>query len=155
METEIQDFLTLLRKTYEREAWHGPSVKEAIGNISDELIFARLPGTHSIIELVAHMTAWRRYAIKKLMGESDYTVTDEMNFPNPDNWQEAVRQLEESQEQLVAVVEQCTPEKFKQLVPGTKNPLTFYTLLHGIIHHDLYHTGQIMLIRKANTPQSL
>jgi hypothetical protein len=155
METEISSFVSLLRKTFERGAWHGPSVTEALADVKESDAAWRLPDTHSIIEIVGHMQAWRAYAIQKLSGNTTYTVSDEMNFPLSDNWRLTLTQLNESQRQLIAAIENFPASALMDPVPGTNSPLDFYTLLHGIVHHDLYHTGQIMLIKKANRTQTI
>ena len=155
METEIQHILSLLRKTYEKGAWHGPTVKESLEALSEDQAFNRLQHTHSIIELVAHMAAWRKYVTKKLKGDTDYKVTEELNFPQPDNWQKTLKELHESQVELLAAIEAFAPASLMEQVPWTHEPFSYYTILHGIIHHDLYHIGQINLIRKATLAQPL
>ena len=155
MEKEIQNLVSLLKQTYEKGAWHGPSVKQGLENISDEQAFSRLPDTHSIIELVAHMAAWRIYVVEKLKGNAAYKVTDELNFPQLTDWKQAVQQLDESQAQLIAAIEKFPEEKLREKVAGFIDAYSYYTLLHSIIHHDLYHTGQIILIKKATRTQSI
>ena len=154
METEIQNLVSLLTQTYEKGAWHGPSVKEGLGNISDEQAFGRLPDTHSIIELVGHMTAWRTYVLEKLKGNVAYKVSDESNFPQSKNWKQALERLDESQDLLIRAIEKFPEEKLNEKVAGFIDPYSYYILLHSIIHHDLYHTGQIILIKKATRTQS-
>ena len=155
METEIKRIVSLLEQTFERGAWHGPSVKEALENISEAQALKRLPDTHSIIELVAHMTSWRMYVVRKLAGDESYKVKEEDNFPTSSDWSACLLNLSESQRQLIAGLLSSTEGKLYQQVPGQKGPLTFYTLLHSIIHHDLYHAGQIILIKKATATQSI
>ncbi|MEX2231643.1 MAG: DinB family protein [Cyclobacteriaceae bacterium] len=155
MQSEIQRIVSLLKQTFEKDAWHGPSVKEVLNKITPEQVFNRLPDTHSIIELVAHMTSWRIYVTKKLSGDDAYKVTEELNFPQNTNWTDTVKQLEESQCQLITAIEKFPEEKLTELVAGFRDPYTYYTLIHGIIHHDLYHTGQIMLIHKAMAKQTI
>lgn len=147
METEIRKLTELLQRTFEKEAWHGPAVMEVLKDVTERTALNRLPDTHSIIELVAHMTAWRTFTIRKLEGDEAYQVTDAMNFPDVKDWPGALRALEESQTNLLKAVERFPEEKLAAIVPG--RPYTYYMLIHGIIHHDLYHTGQIMLIRKV------
>jgi uncharacterized damage-inducible protein DinB len=154
MKTETQKLVSLLKRSYDRGAWHGPSVKETLETITPDICSKRLPNTHSIIELVAHMTTWRNFVIAKLRGE-DYNVTDEMNFPSQNNWANAIEQLEETQTKLLSLVERFPIEKLSELVPHPDAKYTFYTMINGIIHHDLYHTGQIILIAKATTKQSI
>lgn len=148
MKSEIQNLIALLRQTFEGEAWHGPAVKEVLKDVTEKTAMNRLPDTHSIIELVAHMTAWRTFTVRKLEGDDAYRVTDDLNFPDVKDWPKTLKDLEESQARLLTALEKFPEEKLSAIVPG--HPYPFYTLIHGIINHDLYHTGQIMLIRKAS-----
>lgn len=149
MATEIEKLVRLLNRTFDKGAWHGPSVKEVLNDVAPENAFNRINKTHSIIELVAHMTSWRRYATRRLLGDNEFTVDDQTNFPPATDWIRAVEELEQSQRELVRAVEQLPVEKLSELVPAASHKYTFYTLINGIIHHDLYHTGQIILINKA------
>jgi uncharacterized damage-inducible protein DinB len=154
MENEKQNIITLLQRSFEKDAWHGPSVREALQHVTQQTSHNRMPNTHSIIELIAHMTSWRNFVIQKLSGNLEFQVSDEMNFPMVDDWRKAVMDLEQSQEQLLKAIERFPAGKLGEHVPQVSNNYTFYVLLHGIIHHDVYHTGQIMLIYKA-TVQTL
>jgi uncharacterized damage-inducible protein DinB len=101
------------------------------------------------------MTTWRVFVTKKLEGDLEYNVQPEMNFPRSSNWPVAMRELEQSQKTLLAALEKFPAERLYDLIDPLRYRHTYYTLLHGIIHHDLYHTGQIMLIVKATATQSL
>ena len=155
MKTETQKLQSLLKRTFEKHAWHGPSVTEVLQQITAETADNRMPNTHSIAELVVHMAAWRTYVIHVMQGDHDYNVSDEMNFPKPGPWPAPLRSLEITQQQLMDAVGKFPVEKLAELVPHPTNRYTYYTLIHGIIHHDLYHTGQIKLIHKATAVQSL
>jgi uncharacterized damage-inducible protein DinB len=148
MEREIKHLVKMLQHTYEKNAWHGPAVKEVLENVSDADAQKRLPNSHTIIELVAHMAAWRVFVVKKLQGNTEYKVTDEMNFPNPNDWSKVVEELDASQARLLEALKGFDSSKLYDPVPHGSYNYNFYTLLHGIIHHDLYHTGQIALIKK-------
>ncbi|MBL7858094.1 MAG: DinB family protein [Cyclobacteriaceae bacterium] len=146
---ETQHIAKLLHKAFTKNAWHGPSVLEVLNTITAEQTSKRIGNAHTIIELVSHMTAWRIFTIKKLEGDKDYKVTDELNFPSPTNWTEVVQLLKESQAKLLQVMNHFPEEKLHEEVPHSSYHYTFYTMLHGIIQHDLYHLGQIVLITKA------
>src|SRR5688572_31701677 len=96
---ELSKMISTLRRTFKKGAWHGPSVKEVLQDITPEMAQARLPQTHSIIELVSHMTSWRNFAVKRLQGDAEFTVTDEMNFPAPADWHTVTGDLEKTQEE--------------------------------------------------------
>lgn len=147
--SELQNIARLLKRTYEKSAWHGPSAKEVLQQVSANNARKRLPGTHSIIELVTHMTAWRNFTIAKLLSDDPYSVTDEMNFPSSSDWEEALTELEKSQVRLLDAIAAFRESRLHDKVPNTSHSYSFYTLLHGIIHHDVYHIGQIMLINKS------
>lgn len=155
MNTEVESLLALLTKTFEKGAWHGPTVKETLEGISPANAFNRLPNTHSIIELVAHMTVWRNYVTRKLKGDLAYKVTDDLNFPQPKSWEEAVHDLDTSQVELLAAIRSHAPTDLSAQVSWTTDPISYYAILHGVIHHDLYHIGQINLIKKGTVPQPL
>jgi uncharacterized damage-inducible protein DinB len=146
--TELENITTLLKNTYENNPWYGPPVKDAIQGITQEQALKKLENTHTIIELVSHMTSWRIYAINKLTGNTNFKMTEDLNFPSETNWKNLVIKLEESQSELLASIEKFPEKKLHDDVPSTHHVYTYSTLLHGIIHHDIYHTGQIMIIRK-------
>ena len=148
MDSEIKNIHKLLRHTYEKNAWHGPAVKEVLESIPPEQAHNRLPETHSIIELVAHMTAWRFFVIKKLQGDPEYKVAEQMNFPSVTNWLDAILELDKSQAELLKALEGFDSARLFEIVKHGSYQYSYYTLLHGIIHHDLYHTGQIAIIKK-------
>jgi len=147
VKTEVQKIINILKHTFEKDAWHGLSVKEALADIPSDAVHTRAGNSHSIIELVAHMTAWRNYVTEKLKGNDTFEVSDEENFPNESNWESALANLNRSQEDLLHALEKTSDEKLQEIVPNKK--YKFFTMLHGIIHHDLYHTGQIQLIKKT------
>ena len=149
MPTEIENITSLLTRTFEKNAWHGPSVKETLQGITAEQAQIRIQNTHSIIELVTHMVSWRTFVIKKLEGDEHYEVNDGRNFPAATDWLKSLADLNESQSRLLAALRNFPLAKLFESVPHSTYQYTFYTLIHGIIHHDLYHIGQIALIKKT------
>ena len=148
MERELKHIVKVLQHTYEKNAWHGPAVKEVLENVTPADAQKRLSDSHSIIELVAHMTAWRLFVVKKLQGNTEYKVTDEMNFTTPTDWVKVIEELDASQARLIEALKSFDSSKLYDPVPHGSYNYNFYTLLHGIIHHDLYHAGQIALLKK-------
>lgn len=150
--TEIQNLIDTLSHTFEKNAWHGPAVLEALEDLSAVQAEQRIGNSHSIIELIVHMTAWRNFVCEKLEGNATYDIeTDEMNFPSTKNLKTAIQELKASQKRLLKLLEQTPIEKLEEKVPG--RPFKFKVMLNGIIHHDLYHTGQIVLLKKCHNEQ--
>lgn len=158
METkeELLRIIDLLNDTYESEqAWHGPSVVEILRGVSPKLADKRISAaTHTIAELVFHMTTWRIFAVRKLQGDASFDIkTKEKNwktFPQVDDfeWETLQMELSLSQEELISELEKRSNDEFlDQIVPG--RTYSYYTMLHGLVNHDLYHGGQIALLKKA------
>lgn len=142
-----------LKSIYDGPAWHGPSIKETLAKIESTDMLKSTDKSHNIVEILNHMTAWRRYAIKKLQGDGDYEVSDSENFSpvksiNINTWQKALDDLEKSQQELLELLSEVEDNKLKEVVAGRK--FSYYFLLDGIVNHDVYHLGQIVLLNQLD-----
>ncbi len=154
---ELIRIIDLLNTTYEgEEAWHGPSVVDGLRSVTPDMAGRRIaPNTHSIAELVFHMTSWRIFCVKKMQGDETFDIiTPAKNFGAiPDKvddfeWEALEMELSLSQEELINELDKRDDDEFlEDIVPG--RDYTYYDMLHGVINHDMYHTGQIMIIQKA------
>jgi uncharacterized damage-inducible protein DinB len=147
MRTEIARIQSLLERTYRGEAWHGPSLLELLSEVDAKTAGAHpLADAHSIAEILAHIVAWQEEATRRLRGAG-------RNLPPDEDWPEAVdfsamvERLKASHEALLEAVSELTDEVLDETVKGRGE--SHYVLLHGIIQHNLYHAGQIALLRKA------
>jgi uncharacterized damage-inducible protein DinB len=111
-----------------------------------------LPHGHTIWELVLHMIAWREFTRQKLNGNETYDIsTPEQDWPAAEEtseqaWQQTLHNLRQSQQALLTRINKLEDIWLDKVVPGRN--YTYYVLLHGIIQHDLYHSGQIALLKK-------
>ncbi|NOS56287.1 MAG: hypothetical protein HOP37_08530 [Cyclobacteriaceae bacterium] len=94
------------------------------------------------------MASWRKFCTQRLKNDNDFEIGDDRNFPEPSTWQEAIDKLHQNQRDLVVVIKQFPEERLGELVPNKIQKYTYYTLLHGVIQHDIYHLGQIALLQK-------
>jgi uncharacterized damage-inducible protein DinB len=104
------------------------------------------------------MTGWKNEAAKRVGGgiarmpsEGDWP---EVGEPTEARWQEALSNLDKAHAELIAAVKRLPEAKLYEPTNDTRNgPLgtgvSYYVLLHGIVQHDVYHAGQIALLRKA------
>ncbi len=133
------------------DAWHGPSLEEALADVSTETAAARpIPRGHTIFELVVHMTGWTDVFRRRLEGtaveepeQGDYPPVAESTTAG---WNAAKRDLFRAHDELVARVERLSPADLEAPVPGRGFPARF--LVRGAIRHTVYHSGQIGLLRK-------
>ncbi len=143
---ETQKLIGLLEKSFHGPAWHGPAVMEALADVTPGIAVRRPTTSHNIIELVMHMTAWRNFVTKRLKGNNEFEVSEKENFPAGTDWAKALNGLQQSQGELVSAMKMFSEKKLVETVPTRE--YDFYTMLYGIIQHDIYHTGQIVLLKK-------
>ncbi len=152
MSTEIERIKDQMRKTFYSDAWHGGSVMEFLSEIGAEEAASRpLKARHSIWELVPHMETWKRVARKAVEGEKMGRISPEEDWPpiedvSEESWAQTVESLKEEHEALMGALSRLSEERLGETVPGRS--YSFYTLLHGVIHHDLYHLGQIAVLKE-------
>lgn len=141
-----------LRRAFEGDAWHGPAVLELLQNVDATSAAAKpLANAHSIWELLLHIAVWDAAALRRIAGEvTQPTGTD--NFPlvptpTDSAWRDAVAQTKETHNLLVKTVASLPESRLRATVPGKH--YDFYHLLHGVAQHELYHAGQIVILKKA------
>ncbi len=150
--TEIERIHDQLRRVFEGESWHGPSVREALAGVTAAQAAAHpIPGVHSIWELTLHIAAWEDIARRRLGGEK-VDATPEMDWPPVGEvgdaaWASAIDQLSRGHAALRETITRFDPAKLDLAPSGSSS--TAYVLMHGAIQHDVYHAGQISLLKKG------
>jgi len=144
-----------IRRAFDGEAWHGDSVLEILNGVDAKTAAARpINNAHSIWELVLHITTWDEATITRAGGKA-FMPTDEQNFPpvkdtSETAWKKAVDRLIETHSKLIETVVNFPDSRLHDQVPGkTGAHYDFYYLFSGIVQHELYHAGQIALLKKA------
>jgi uncharacterized damage-inducible protein DinB len=141
-----------LRRAFDGSAWHGPALLELLEGIDAVSAAARpLPNVHSIWELVLHIAVWDEAAIRRLAGEK-WQPTGTANFPlmpKPTEaaWRKAISETKRTHDRLVKTVAGLPESRLRDRCPGKR--YDFYHLLHGVAQHELYHAGQIAILKKA------
>jgi uncharacterized damage-inducible protein DinB len=142
-----------LRRAFDGSAWHGPSVLELLEDVDAATAAAKpIADAHSIWELVMHIAVWDQVAMVRLEGKKcQPTGTD--NFPlvskvTESGWRRAVAEAKRTHEKLVKTVAALPDSRLQERVPGKR--YDFYHMLHGIAQHELYHAGQIAILKKAS-----
>lgn len=150
--SERKRLLDLVDRAYKARAWHGPAVLETLEGVTPALAAKHpLRGAHSIWELVEHVASWNQIVAVRLAGGSPQ-VTPALNFPpvtrtTPAAWLATRRRLARSQTRFRRAVARFPTPKL-----GRRRPKVDYTwsvLIHGNIQHQLYHAGQMALLRRA------
>ena len=149
---EVAGIADQLRRAFNGSAWHGPAMLELLEDVDAGTAAARpLADVHSIWELVMHVEVWDEVAMVRLGGKKcQPTGTD--NFPlvpkvTEAAWRKAVTEAKRAHDTLVKTVAALPDARLRERVPGKR--YDFYHMLHGIAQHELYHAGQIAILKKA------
>ncbi|MCC6477137.1 DinB family protein [bacterium] len=156
--SELASHLRQMQKSFESDAWHGPALLETLEGVDHRLAAKHVaPGVHTIWEIALHTIAWKRAVTRWLEGDTSYEVKPEENFPEPEEgdfleWQHVITELKVAQAELLAATAKFTDERLLQTTPSGRQ--TWSDLLYGVVHHDLYHAGQIALLKKTAAHES-
>jgi uncharacterized damage-inducible protein DinB len=141
-----------LRRAFEGDAWHGPALLELLEGIDARRASAKpLATVHSIWELVLHIAVWDEATLQRLAGKV-CQPEGEANFPPVSDrtesmWRKAVADAKRTHDTLVKTVAGLSDSRLSDQVPG--KDYDFYHQLHGVVQHELYHAGQIAILKKA------
>jgi len=141
-----------LRRAFKGGAWHGPALLELLEDVDAATAAAKpLAEVHSIWELVLHVAVWDDAALRRLDGKK-WQPTGLANFPlvskpTESAWQKCVAETRRRHDALVKTVAALPDSRLRDRVPGKR--YDFYHMLQGIAQHELYHAGQIAILKKA------
>ncbi len=152
--TEVERLSEQLTLGFQGESWHGPPVMELLAEVSAKQAAAKpVQNGHGIWELVKHMILWEQIIYRRLRGEEARLSEEDDWLPITDTsesaWQETVAELASGHEALVDAVSHLKDEQLDEPVAGTPFTLDFF--IYGVLQHNLYHAGQIALLKKAAT----
>jgi uncharacterized damage-inducible protein DinB len=151
MPLDIDIIADQIRRAFWGESWHGPSVREVLADVSAEDAAAHpIPGAHSIWEIVLHLTGGYNLVLRRVRGERARLSPEEEWPPvarvSVEAWRESQHALEQLNQQLQGAVHAFPTERLSQEL-GSEYPA--YIQFCGAPQHDLYHAGQIVILKKA------
>lgn len=138
-------------RAYRGESWHGPSVREVLDGVSAEDAAAHpIPGAHSIWEIVLHMISGYKLVLRRVRGEpGQYSEADAwpgVADPSAEAWRDAQHRLDELNQELQAAVRVFPAERLSQALGAEYSAFIQFA---GAPQHDLYHAGQMVMLKKA------
>lgn len=141
-------------QAYDQKSWHGTTLRGSLrGVTAEEALWRPGRGRHNIWELALHAAYWKYAVRRRLAGEGIGTFERKPSnwpeIPTPSdarNWKRDVAFLDAEHRKLRAVIADLTPAALQEWSP--KGVWTNAEEIHGVAAHDLYHTGQIQLIKR-------
>jgi len=150
----VQLLIDFLDQAFEKSAWHGTTLKGSVRHVDHELAVWRPDsGQHNIREIIIHTAYWKYTIWKKLVGKTDVTFdyrgTDWQKLPHKLDarlWLTEKAIIKKHHKLLISELEKFPAGKLLKIPPKSKFVYKRYLL--GVGSHDLYHAGQIQLIKR-------
>ena len=149
--SEVNRILDQYDRAMSGDAWHGDPVWTILEGVTPEQAAIRAgSNSHNIWELVSHMTFWETEVYRR-MKHLPARSPDKLNFPTvpevtSENWNNTLQEFRESNRDFRSALSQLADSQLDQPLPCRDK--SAYVEMHGVIQHNLYHAGQIALLRK-------
>jgi uncharacterized damage-inducible protein DinB len=152
IDRQLAQLLRALDQAYNRPSWHGTNLRGSIRGVSPAAAARRpRPGRHNIQEIVVHCAYWK-YAVWRLLtgakrGSFELAGSNWFSRHSAEArvWREDIARLDRTHAQLREAVGDLAP---RDLTRRGKGRYTIADLVTGIAAHDLYHAGQIQLLKR-------
>lgn len=140
---------SLIDEAYTKKTWHGPNLRQSIrGVTAAQAAWRPAPGAHNIWELTLHAAYWKYVIRRKIEGgkRGSFALNGSNFFPRPKNgnateaaWRADRELLDREHRALASAVRKFTgAPRARKIVRG----------IYGVAFHDVYHAGQIRLLRR-------
>ena len=138
---------------YDRRSWHGTNLRGALRGLAPEQAAWKPSGDrHNIWELVVHAAYWKYEIRRRLNGAKGRAFAIEgSNFwsrpveGTTKEWKTDLTLLEAEHQALREAVASFPEKRWMEKAPG--KPFNFEGLVRGVAAHDIYHAGQIQLLK--------
>lgn len=156
--TEKDRLIDQFEREIQGQPWHGPSLTSIVDGITAAQAGRKASdAAHSIWEILLHMTGWKREVTRRAQGHTAAEPTEGDWPPIGDvteaRWRAARTEHLRAQEELLKVVRGLTDAQLAARVPGDSAAfigagLSVTATLWGLVQHDVYHAGQIAILKK-------
>lgn len=141
--------LNLLEEAFARKAWHGPNLWQSLkGVTAEQAAWRPAPGRHNIWEEMLHAAYWKYVVRRKLEGSKRgrFVLAGSNFFPRP----EAGKLSEAAWKADKEILRREHNALRQTITTSVREPISpkLGTVLWGIAFHDIYHAGQIRLLRR-------
>ena len=151
--SSVEQLLFLLDTAYDHVSWHGPNLRGALRGVSPgQAAWRPSPSRHNIWELAVHAAYWKYAAWRRMTGASRGSFalrgSNWLARPQavtPKAWRDDLDVLAQSHRTLRAAVAALGEADLSRTTAGST--VTVRALVTGVAAHDLYHAGQIQLLK--------
>jgi uncharacterized damage-inducible protein DinB len=152
---ESQRIQALFTDLYHGHPWVDVTLDDTLSFITAAQAFQRpIKDGNTIWEIVNHIVSWRENVLERVQDEVLQTPAnnyiEKINDPSEEAWQQTLEALETTQKKWLYFLSTFNEMDFAKEYPVNK--LTYYQHVHGILQHDAYHLGQLVLLAKMVKP---
>lgn len=154
--SQVSVLLRLLDQAFDHKAWHGPTLRGALRGVSAAQAAARpAAGRHNVWELALHCAYWKYTVWRQLTGAKtgSFPLPGSNWFERPEkgrggeaDWKRELALLGSCHRELRAAVAALRDDQLDARPRGSKYPNR--ELVMGAASHDLYHAGQVSLVKR-------
>lgn len=144
----IEDIIQQLNDLDNGDVWLDENFAKKLGQVGEADAFVRpMPDMHSVAELLAHLVVWRRINIRRMNGETvKVDIDDPVNWQTNNElringWDALKRDFARSRQEVIDLL--AGKDDSYLATVSTHYGKDFKYLLYGLIHHDVYHLGQL------------
>ena len=154
---EVRNYIRQLQEVQSGKLWIGRNFARIFAEVDDHSAFVSpMEGMHSIAQIIAHMTLWRQEAVLKIeTGEGIKTDDCPENWPTNEElkhmgWEAVKSNYNETLIRMIELLEGKEGSFLEEYYYDTdfKGKYTYRFLIEGMLHHDLYHLGQLGIVLK-------
>ena len=146
--------LQLIDDAYEKQTWHGPNLRGSLRGLSiGQALWRPSRERHNIWEVVVHGAYWKYTVRRRLLGEKrgSFPLKGSNWFPRSDSskakaWKNDFLLLDECHRSMREAIASIPESKLNVKPPTSKYTNT--AIIYGIANHDIYHAGQIQLLKR-------
>ncbi len=151
---EIALLLRILEEAYSKRSWHGTNLRGSLrGLTAEQAAWRPARGRHNIRELALHAAYWK-YAVRRRLtgsGRGSFPIEGSNWFErggvaDEREWKSEIRLLGDEHKKLIEAVSALSDSDLLLRTDGSRNDNA--TVIYGVAAHDLYHAGQIQLIKR-------
>jgi uncharacterized damage-inducible protein DinB len=151
--SEAKRIVQQMQQGFEKKCWSGPALLEVLDGVDAKAASAKpIKGAHSIWELVMHLLTGQQLLSNMISGQRTTPAPDaEWWVPVPEqteaNWTDTLNRLKRGEAEFRNAVASFPDDRLDQ--PLVEGGSSAYNNFQGHVQHMLYHTGQIMLLKRA------
>ena len=154
--------LKAIDQGFDHKSWHGPILKGSLRGVTAvQAAWRPGPKRHNIWEIAVHCAYWKYSLLRRLRPDLESTFPEKGSnwFPRPRErgnkdasdkaWKADLAMLFAFHRDLRTAVASLSDAALDTIPRGSKTRIE--DLVLGIAFHDIYHAGQIQLLKRLGT----